>query len=136
MDVGCYVGCSTSALDDLRLKSYHVDHFKWKDSENSEGELVKIYEESAQQWETIASSLGLEKAKIENIRSDCHQNVARVKAVFGEWLDNAVALPKAHKYLLSWPGLIQLLKDSQLGSLAEKVEKALLSPYNEVKGNL
>ena len=131
----CSAGCS--ALNNLKLKSFHLDHFKWKETENSEEEQVKIYEESAPQWETIASSLGLEKAKIKNIQSDHHQDVvARVKAVFGVWLDNANALPKADKYPLSWSGLIRLLKDSQLGILANKVEKALLSPYNEVKGNL
>lgn len=130
----CSAGCS--ALDNFKLKSFHIDHFKWKDAENSEEELVKIYEVSAPKWETIAASLGLEEAKINNIRSDYHQNVARVKAVFGEWLDNAAALPKADKYPLTWPGLIRLLKDSQLGTLAKKVETALCSSYNEVKGTL
>ena len=120
----------------MRLKSYHLDHFKWKATENSKEEQVKIYQDSAPQWETIASSLGLKKSEINNIRSDKRENVACVKAVFGVWLDNAIALPNADKYPLSWPGLIRLLEDSQHGSLAKEVEKALLSPFNDVKRNL
>ena len=130
----CYAGHHD--LDSLEFKNFHLDHFMWKATGDSKEEHVRIYEESAPKWNTIAASLGLNDAKINNIQSDHHSNVDRVRAVYREWLDNTVGLPSADKYPLSWSGLIRLLGDSQLQNFAKTVEKALLSPYNVVKGNL
>ena len=56
--------------------------------------------------------------------------------VFGQWLQNANGMKNAEMYPKSWKGLINLLIESDLADLANKVYNAIRSPQNEAKGNL
>lgn len=117
------------------MKHRYLHQFRWK-TQHGRVETVKIYERSTLKWEEIANTLVLDH-KIDIIKGDQRATAAdRVKAVFGEWLENAVQLPKHDKYPLTWDGLVQLLKDSGLGTFALEVDEALRSPCNEVRGNL
>ena len=57
-------------------------------------------------------------------------------AVFKVWFENAMGLPNADKYPKSWQGVINLLKDAELGEVAAKLHTALSSPRNSVRKNL
>ena len=119
------------------MNNCYLNLIKWKATLDGEVEKVTIYDDSAPKWETIATRLGFQSAKIDSIRSDRQErNIDLVKAVYGEWLNNASELPHAKDYPLSWPGLIKLLDASELTELAKEVRNAVLSPYNQVRGTL
>ena len=56
--------------------------------------------------------------------------------MFKVWFENAMGLPNADKYPKSWQGVIDLLKDAELGEVAAKLHTALSSPRNSVRKNL
>ena len=56
--------------------------------------------------------------------------------VFKVWFENAVGLPNADKYPKSWQGLVNLLKDAELGEVATELHTALSSPRNSMRKNL
>ena len=87
-------------------------------------------------WRQIATRLGFEPGQISAIDSDHRQTFLCITAVLGQWLENADRLPNARNYPKSWQGLINLLKDVELGEVAEELIKALSSQKNSVKGNL
>ena len=117
------------------MNNCYLDLIKWKTTPDGKVMKVRIYEDSAPNWEKIATRLGLSPARIEIIKSDhLGKKIDCVKAVYGDWLNNASGLPYAKKYPLSWPGLIKLLQASELTELAKEVRNAVQSLYNEVKG--
>lgn len=110
---------------------------EWKRSKTAAIALkLKIYERAESKWERIAERLGLNPHKIRSIQQDRHDDHQRVTAVFMEWLENANQLSNHKKYPKKWSGLVKLLKDSELGQLAEDLMSALSAPFNDVKGNL
>jgi hypothetical protein len=74
----------------------------------------------------------LEQGEISTIEHDHRQEYSCITAVFGRWFENA---PNARDYPKSWQGLIKLLKDVELGQVAEELKKALSSQTNSVRGN-
>ena len=97
---------------------------------------MTIYDTAESKWDKIAEHLGLNPSRIKSIRQDHHDNHGRMTDVFTEWFENANQLPNHSKYPKKWSGLIRLLKDSDLGELAEDLRSALSAPYNDVKGNI
>ena len=97
---------------------------------------MTIYDTAEGKWCKIAEYLGLNPNKVKSIRRDCHDDHERVTEVFFEWLNNANQLPNSRKYPKKWSGLIRLLKDSELGELAEDLWSALNAPLNSIKDNL
>ena len=84
---------------------------------------------TAKEWRTIARKLGLEDETpgfINNLaRRYRDDDEECVREVFSKWFDNAVGLPNASDYPLSWEGLLALLANSKLGQVAAKLRTAL-----------
>ena len=93
--------------------------------ENGTKKEVRIYDESAHMWRRIGENLGIEGGVLTSIKRDGHDDRERVVKVLGKWYENANGLPHADEYPMTWKGLINLLKNSNLNRLAEKVRKAL-----------
>ena len=125
-----------SDLTGLAGVEHHlVDLLKWEDENGGIREL-KIYSKIAHKWRKIAARLGFETGEIESIEENHHRNHSRVTNVLSQWFDNARNLPNASRYPKSWPGLINLLEDAELGEVAEELRIALSSPRNSVRGKL
>ena len=82
--------------------------------------------------------LGIEQSRIDIIAAS-YSTIAPERCmgdVLTMWVDNAVCLPRAERYPLTWKGLYQLLKDSEFGEVAQQLKRALSSKFNSVRGNL
>ena len=122
-------------LTDLRdVAHHHVDLIKWKD-DNGAIRKLKCYSEVAHKWDQIATRLGFELGEIESIRKNNSFN-DRVTVTFRRWFEDAINLPNAMNYPKSWVGLIELLKDAELGEVAQELLTTLSSTHNSVRGNL
>lgn len=97
---------------------------------------MQIYDESAHKWQKIGEQLGLEPGNLVSIRRNYYDDRERVRAVLGEWCDNANNLRNCQIYPKTWSGLIVLLSNSDLGTLATKVHSALSASKNSVHGNM
>ena len=112
-----------------------MDLIKWKDDSGME-RVLRIYSKTACKWQDIATRLGLELDEISTIKENCHHQTSLcIKDVFKKWFEHASCLPNAKNYSKSWQGLINLLKDAELGEVAEELKKALTSQTNSVRGN-
>ncbi len=120
--------------DDYEVENRFLSRIEWQ--EGSDKKTVQIYDESAHQWRKIGEQLGLEHGKLVSIRRDCNDDRERVREVFGEWCDNASNLGNYQIYPKTWSGLIVLLIDSDLGTLATKVHSALSAPKSSLHGNI
>ena len=129
----------TLSLSDLTsltdVEHRFVDLIKWEDENGVEREL-RIYSKIAHKWRQIATRLGFELGEIESIDADYRTSYSRITAVLGRWFENANNLPNGSRYPKSWQGLINLLKDAELGEVAGELKKVLSSPQNSVRGNL
>lgn len=123
-----------SDYDDYEVENRFLSRIEWL--EGSDKKTVKIYDESAHQWQKIGEQLGLEHGKLVSIRKNYHDDGERVRAVLGEWCDNANNLGNCHVYPKTWSGLIVLLSNSDLGTLAIKVNSALSASKSSVHGNM
>ena len=95
-------------------------------TENGEVKVVRIYDNSAHGWHQIGENLGIEDGVLTSIGRDGHDDRERVVTVLGKWYDNARNLKYPDKYPMSWKGLVTLLENSNLTTLAGKVHKALM----------
>ena len=109
---------------------------EWKSRSSSKPIKVKVYNGVRAKWKTIAGLLGLEYNDIQGIDRRSADDNECVEKVFDIWLKNANSLPNKKRYPKKWSGLIRLLRDSDLGELAEDLEGALAAPYNDARGNL
>ena len=107
----------------VEVQNHHLSRMEWKEGDTTK--VVKVYEESAHQWIKIGQNLGLESYTLTNISDNFAENYRRVTQVFQKWLENAVCLPNSHDYPRTWRGLVNLLRNSELGTLANKVDRAL-----------
>lgn len=112
-----------SAVYNDEVQNHHLSRMEWKEGDTTK--VVKVYEESAHQWIRIGQNLGLESYTLTNIRDNFAENYGRVTQVFQKWLENAVCLPNSRDYPRTWRGLVNLLRNSELGTLANKVDRAL-----------
>ena len=108
---------------DLDVTNHYLSRMEYV--ENGTKKEVRIYDESAHMWPQIGENLGIEGGVLTSIKRDGHDNRERVVKVLGKWYENANGLPHADEYPMTWKGLINLLKNSDLNRLAEKVRKAL-----------
>ena len=109
-----------------------LDLIRWED-ENGVNRELRIYPKIANKWRQIATQLGLELGEIESINADYRINYSRISAVFRQWFENPRYLSNASRYPESWQGLINLLKDTELGEVAQELQRALNSPKNSVR---
>ena len=127
---------SFADFDQFRLAPTHLCMLEWKSRSSSEPNKVKVCNTAQAKWKIIAGLLGLEYNVIQDINRRSTNDHECVEKVFDRWLKNANSLPNKKKYPKKWTGLIRLLRDSELGELAEDLKKALSAPYSDVRGNL
>ena len=108
---------------------------KWKDH-NGVINNLRIYSKIAHMWRQIANLLGFEPGEIKTVENNYHGDDSRITTVFRRWFENANNLPNASCYPKSWQGLINLLNDAELGKVAEELQQALKSPWNNVRNYL
>ncbi len=72
-------------------------------------------------WKVIGNTLGIELAVLDAIKADNEHSIQHcVEKVFNIWIENASGLPNKNYYPYSWSGLLNLLMDCELATLAEK----------------
>ncbi len=87
----------------------------------------RLYENIAIHYKKIAGTLGIDANKITLIEHGSSDDVSRVSQVFQEWFENADQLPNRQYYPLTWEGLREILKDSDLANVAERFFEVLAS---------
>ena len=125
---------SHSDYDDYEVKNQFLSRIEWK--EGGDTKIVRIYNESAHQWQKIGEQLGLEHGQLASIRRNYHEDYERVTEVLGKWCENAKNLGNSRLYPKTWSGLIALLNDSDLGTVASKVHTALSASKSSVHENI
>ena len=113
-----------------------MDLLRWKAESDGVVRELKIYSRVAHKWRQVATRLGFEPGEIDSIEENHQRNYSRITAVLGRWFDNTEDLPNASDYPKSWYGLRKLLKDAEVGEVAEEISNALSSPWNSAIGNL
>ena len=111
------------AYDHIEVKNHLLSLMEW--NESGKIRKVQIYTEAAHRWMEIGQNLGLISGVLESIKRDNHTDRDQLTTVLGEWMNNASKLPNSRRYPKIWSGLIQLLVDSDLADLADRVYKAL-----------
>ena len=94
--------------------------------EDDQVKVVRVYDESRYKWRQIGVNLGIDDYILDAIEDEHSILRARVTNVLVKWYENARGLPHADRYPMTWRGLINLLNNSDLMELAQKVHKALL----------
>ena len=97
---------------------------------------MSIYDQIAPKWRKAGEIIGLEHYALIGIKHDHAEDREKATAVLQIWMENASNLPRYDKYPMTWIGLVALLKDCDLGTLSETVDKALKADVNSVKGNI
>ena len=86
------------------------------------GKIVKVLEGVGNKWDRIATRLYFEQNMISQIWTDSQSNTGRAcRSVFCEWLDGKEGLRTPR----TWRTLINILKESDLGQLADDVKEVL-----------
>ena len=85
---------------------------------------VEIIQNASHKWKDIAAIILDGANRIELLEERYHNAIDCLRQTFVEgFIDN-----KPKKFSQDWKGLIELLKDVKLGTLADNVLKALLNP--------
>ena len=99
------------AVDDIP-KLYELERFEQCSL------VIRIIDRVAPKWKVVALSLHFEDNCIEIIEIDCHhQSVTACRTMFTRWLEGCGREPK------TWRTLIIALKEANLCTLAEELEK-------------
>jgi hypothetical protein len=99
-----------------------------KYTDKGEKEKVRIISEAAHKWKDIASLICGAPNKIAVVQQACDHDTdpnERLRQVF---IDNFIS-KKPQDYSQDWNGIIELLDDVELETLAEKVKYALRCMY-------
>ena len=119
-DYLCYVFMCVGYLGKEVPDSSDLGFVKAKD-----GKRFRLLEEIADHWKRIAKTLKLETPKITSIQRSSEDDDDRIAAVFQVWFENATAMANSDSYPLSWYGLNEILKDSELAGIADRFFKFL-----------
>ena len=109
---------------DLEVTNAYLSRMEW--IEDGKTKVVQIYDDSSHMWHKIGETVGINNGVLDGIGQDGYNVRDKVVKVLGKWQENACELPHADQYPLTWRGLINLLKKSDLPELAKKVHKALI----------
>ena len=123
-------------FDEFDVKNHFVSWLEWSKSSTGESKCIRIYNKVEPKWNVVAECLGLEPGEIDGIKRNNYTDGERVTDVLHHWFDNANNLPNKGKYPKKWSGLIRLIKDSDLGQLADEIQQVLSAPCSNVRGNL
>ena len=118
-------------FDQFEVAPIYLRMLEWKSRSSNKPVKVKVYNGARANWRLIAGLLGLEHNDIQGIDRRSADDNECVERVFDTWLKNANSLPNKKRYPKKWSELIRLLRDSDLGELAEDLERALAAPYKD-----
>ncbi len=90
---------------------------KWTDSNNKK-QRIPIISELSPKWSDISDLLGFSPALTQQIELNYSRVQDRCKKVMRLWLSNE----GAYCYPTKWEGLIKLLEDIELSSLASNIQ--------------
>ena len=83
---------------------------------------MKIIKDGASKWENIATRLYFKSGMIEQVKRDNFSNTQQAcRSVFSEWLSGVDGL----RVPRTWKTVVKILKEADLGQLAEDLETAL-----------
>ena len=94
---------------------------KWTDSKN-EKHRIQIISELSPKWSDISDLLGFSPALTQQIELNYHRVQDRCKEVMRLWLSSEEG---AYRYPTTWEGLIELLEDIELSSLASDIQEVV-----------
>jgi hypothetical protein len=103
-----------------RVKIQQLTLIKWKDDQ---GQTQRFYlmDSIAYKWRTLGELLGLPFSKLQSLAAEHRDKPEECcRAVLGQWLDNPPP-----DYPTTWQGLLELLKDSQLGQVVTQLRNVL-----------
>ncbi len=90
---------------------------KWTDS-NGKKHRIHIISELSPKWSDISDLLGFSPALTQQIELNCSRVQDRGKEAMRLWLCSKEG---AYRYPTTWEGLIELLEDIELSSLASDI---------------
>ncbi len=94
---------------------------KWTDSDHKKHR-IQIISQLSPKWSDVSDLLGFSTARIQQIRQDNSGVQDCCKEVMRLWLDSE---DRACHYPTTWEGLIELLKDIELSSLASDIREVV-----------
>ncbi len=94
---------------------------KWTDSKN-EKHRIQIISELSPKWSDISDLLGFSPALTQQIELNYHRVQDRCKEVMRLWLSSEEGV---YRYSTTWEGLIELLEDIELSSLASDIQEVV-----------
>ena len=99
--------------------------FKYKD-EQGKTQRIYIIDEMAAKWKRVGISLKFSTGSLNNIESTCHHDVeACVNRLLTMWLEGHVQ--DVSQAPITWETLLEALRDSRLGQLADSLTDLLTS---------
>ncbi len=94
---------------------------KWTDSNNKK-QRIQIVSELSPKWSDISDVLGFSSALTQQIELNYHRVQDRCKEVMRLWLSSEEG---SYRYSTTWEGLIELLEDIELSSLASDIRQVV-----------
>ncbi len=94
---------------------------KWTDSNNKK-QRIQIISELSPKWNDISDLLEFNPALTQQIELNSHRVQDRCKEVMRLWLSSKDG---AYHYPTTWEGLIELLEDIELSSLASDIREVV-----------
>ena len=94
---------------------------KGTDSNNKE-QKIPIISELSHKWSDTSYRLGFTPALTQQIELNYHRVQDRCKEVMRLWLSSEEG---AYRYSTTWEGLIELLEDIELSSLASDIQEVV-----------
>ena len=94
---------------------------KWTDSNNKK-QKIPIISELSHKWSDISYRLGFSPALTQQIELNYHRVQDSCKEVMRLWLSSEEG---AYRYSTTWEGLIELLEDIELSSLASDIQEVV-----------
>ena len=95
---------------------------KWE-NERGQEQRLRILEEVCIKWKDIGCVIGLSPSRLDAIEVYRFHNAKECcRDVFGVWLEQ-----EEGRYLVTWDGVRELLKDMELSATAQKIDEFLLN---------
>ena len=102
------------------VTSKHLFLIKWKD-EHEKTQRFHLLQNISHKWRTIGKLLDLSPPRLQSLAMEHRDKPEECcQAVMDLWLTNP-----PDDYPCTWPGLIELLEDSQLGQIASQLRNVL-----------
>ena len=106
-------------LDNMRFSLSTLD-MHWSDTSNQQQKL-NIVKEGCGKWHNIGIHIEMPQGELDALNQDKHNNSDRFTEVLTYWTQTGGNL----RYPATWIGLQNVFHDTELGSLAGKIQEAM-----------